>query len=59
MLLHLVTLIQALHDDCRGLAMVEYAVAGGLVTLTVVAAFVALGGGIEAGIERLVSIVVG
>lgn len=59
MLLHFVTLLQTFRRDSYGLAMVEYAVAGGLVTVTVVAAFLALGDGIEAGIVRLVSIVAG
>lgn len=39
--------------DEEGLTIVEYAVAGGLITATVVAAFVALGGAVETRIEQL------
>ncbi|MOA69406.1 Flp/Fap pilin component [compost metagenome] len=39
--------------DQEGMTMVEYAVAGGVITVAAVAAFIALGGSIESGINRL------
>ena len=39
--------------DEDGLTIVEYAVAGGLITGAVVLAFTALGGAVQADIERL------
>ncbi|MBC7200162.1 MULTISPECIES: Flp family type IVb pilin [Stutzerimonas] len=39
--------------DEDGLTIVEYAVAGGLITGAVVLAFTALGGAVQAEIERL------
>lgn len=39
--------------DENGLTIVEYAVAGGLVTAAVVASFTALGGAVDARIQTL------
>jgi len=39
--------------DEDGLTIVEYAVAGGLVTIAVVAAFLALGGAVDTNIRTL------
>lgn len=59
MLLHLITRIQStlytFHRDERGLTMVEYAVAGSLVTLGCALAFTNLGGAIETAINDLIS----
>ncbi|MCM8912305.1 Flp/Fap pilin component [compost metagenome] len=41
-------------NDEDGLTIVEYAVAGGLITLAVVAAFQALGGAVTARINELI-----
>lgn len=41
------------YRDTRGLTIVEYAVAGALITLLVVGAFIALGGNIQTAIEDL------
>ncbi len=41
-------------NDEEGLTAVEYAVAGSLVTVGVVAAFTALGGAVETAIDTLV-----
>ena len=41
----------------EGLTVVEYAVAGGLITLTVVAAFTELGAAVEARIRELIAAV--
>lgn len=56
MLLHLITLLRTFHRDDRGLTVVEYAIAGGLIGLAVIVAFEALGtnvGTIINGIEAL------
>lgn len=45
--------------DEEGLTIVEYAVAGGLITLGAVAAFVALGGTVSSAITCLRSAVLG
>jgi pilus assembly protein Flp/PilA len=47
-------LLAFLRDE-EGLTMVEYAVAGGLVTLGAVAAFTALGGAIQTRILALIA----
>lgn len=59
-------IIQAIKDsvvkfvkDEDGLTIVEYAVAGGLITVTVAAAFVALGGQVETKIDALCAAVNG
>ena len=41
------TSVQAFINDENGLTIVEYAVAGGLITLGAVAAFVTLGGNVK------------
>ncbi|WP_312570863.1 Flp family type IVb pilin [Stutzerimonas balearica] len=45
--------------DEDGLTIVEYAVAGGLITGAVVLAFTALGGAVQAEIERLTNAITG
>jgi pilus assembly protein Flp/PilA len=45
--------------DEQGLTIVEYAVAGGLITVAVVAAFVALGGAVNDRIVELTTAVGG
>ena len=45
--------------DEDGLTIVEYAVAGGLVTAAVVASFTALGGAVDARIQSLCSAIGG
>ena len=50
------TLLAFLRDE-EGLTMVEYAVAGGLVTLAAVAAFTALGTNVAAKIQALATTV--
>ncbi len=45
--------IQAFIKDEDGLTIVEYAVAGGLITLGAVAAFVTLGGNVKDAITSL------
>lgn len=59
-------IIQAIKDsvvkfvkDEDGLTIVEYAVAGGLITVTVAAAFVTLGGEVESKIDALCTAVNG
>ena len=47
------TSVQALIHDEDGLTIVEYAVAGGLITLGAVAAFVTLGGNVKDAITSL------
>ncbi|SDZ19322.1 Flp family type IVb pilin [Pseudomonas sp. NFIX28] len=47
------TLVVAFIKDEDGLTIVEYAVAGGLITLGAVAAFVTLGGNVSAAITSL------
>ncbi len=44
--------------DEDGLTIVEYAVAGGLITGAVVLAFTALGGAVQAEIERLTDAII-
>ena len=44
---------QAFIKDEGGLTIVEYAVAGGLITLAVVAAFITLGGNVGTAINSL------
>jgi pilus assembly protein Flp/PilA len=43
----------------EGLTTVEYAVAGTLITLAVVAAFTALGGAVSAQIQAIVNVLTG
>lgn len=45
--------VQAFIQDEEGLTIVEYAVAGGLITAAVVGAFTALGGAVEDKIEEI------
>ena len=47
------TSVQAFIKDENGLTIVEYAVAGGLITLGAVAAFVTLGGNVKDAITSL------
>ncbi len=47
------TSVQAFIKDENGLTIVEYAVAGGLITLGAVAAFVTLGGNVKDAITGL------
>ncbi|POA29682.1 MULTISPECIES: Flp family type IVb pilin [unclassified Pseudomonas] len=47
------TSIVKFSKDENGLTIVEYAVAGGLITIAVVAAFVALGGAVDTKIRAL------
>ena len=47
------TAIHAFIDDDNGLTIVEYAVAGGLITLGAVAAFITLGGNVSTAITSL------
>ena len=47
------TSVQAFIHDEDGLTIVEYAVAGGLITLGAVAAFVTLGGNVKDAITSL------
>ena len=47
------TSVQAFIKDENGLTSVEYAVAGGLITLGAVAAFVTLGGNVKDAITSL------
>ena len=49
-------ILKFLRDE-EGLTIVEYAVAGGLITLAVVAAFITLGGNVNDRIEALGSAV--
>ena len=45
--------VQAFIKDDNGLTIVEYAVAGGLITLGAVAAFITLGGNVSTAITSL------
>lgn len=45
--------------DEEGLTIVEYAVAGGLITVAVVAAFIALGGAVDTRIDAMTNAVNG
>ena len=47
------TSVQAFIKDENGLTIVEYAVAGGLITLGAVAAFITLGGNVKTAITSL------
>jgi pilus assembly protein Flp/PilA len=47
------TSLMALIKDEAGLTIVEYAVAGGLITLGAVAAFITLGGNVSTAITSL------
>lgn len=47
------TSVRAFIKDDNGLTIVEYAVAGGLITLGAVAAFITLGGNVSTAITSL------
>lgn len=47
------TSVRAFVKDDNGLTIVEYAVAGGLITLGAVAAFITLGGNVSTAITSL------
>lgn len=49
--------IQRFRRSDEGLATVEYAVAGALITLGIVTAFITLGDAVTVAIQRLVDIV--
>lgn len=51
--------IQRFRHSDEGLATVEYAVAGALITLGIVTAFITLGDTVTVAIQRLVDIVAG
>ncbi len=55
---HLKTAIVAFMRDERGLTMVEYAIAGALVTAAAVAAFTLLGGNVSTQITNLAGVVI-
>ncbi len=55
---HLKTAIVAFVRDERGLTMVEYAIAGALVTAAAVAAFTLLGGNVSQQIDNLANVVI-
>ncbi len=55
---HLKTAIVAFMRDERGLTMVEYAIAGALVTAAAVAAFTLLGGNVSTQINNLAGVVI-
>ncbi len=55
---NLKTAIVAFMRDERGLTMVEYAIAGALVTAAAVAAFTLLGGNVSQQINNLAGVVV-
>ncbi len=55
---HLKTAIVAFMRDERGLTMVEYAIAGALVTAAAVAAFTLLGGNVSTQIDNLANVVI-
>ena len=57
--LHVKALLAKFHRDEKGLTIVEYAVAGSLITLAVVAAFLALGGAVNNSITNLTDAVNG
>ena len=52
-LLAIRTSVRAFIKDDNGLTIVEYAVAGGLITLGAVAAFISLGGNVSTAITSL------
>ena len=52
-LLAIRTSVRAIIKDDNGLTIVEYAVAGGLITLGAVAAFITLGGNVSTAITSL------
>ncbi|KMM79973.1 Flp family type IVb pilin [Pseudomonas deceptionensis] len=52
-LLAIRTSVRAFIKDDNGLTIVEYAVAGGLITLGAVAAFITLGGNVSTAITSL------
>lgn len=52
-LLAIRTSVRAFVKDDNGLTIVEYAVAGGLITLGAVAAFITLGGNVSTAITSL------
>lgn len=47
------------YRDTRGLTIVEYAIAGGLIAIAVVVAFITLGGNVSDNIEDLGTAVTG
>lgn len=51
--LHIKAKLAKFHRDQHGLTIVEYAVAGGLITLAVVGAFLLLGNAVENNISAL------
>ena len=51
--------LAAVWGEQEGLTTVEYAVAGTLVTLAVIAAFTALGGAVSAQIQAIVNVLTG
>jgi pilus assembly protein Flp/PilA len=51
--------LAAIWAQEEGLTTVEYAVAGTLVTLAVIAAFTALGGAVSAQIQAIVNVLTG
>jgi pilus assembly protein Flp/PilA len=55
----LVKRLAAAWGQDEGLTTVEYAVAGTLVTLAVIAAFTALGGAVSAQIQAIVNVLTG
>ncbi len=55
---NLKTAIVAFMRDEKGLTMVEYAIAGALVTAAAVAAFTLLGGNVSTQITNLANVVV-
>ncbi len=55
---HLKTAIVAFMRDEKGLTMVEYAIAGALVTAAAVAAFTLLGGNVSTQIDNLANVVI-
>ena len=57
MVKHMLESLLAFMRDEEGLTMVEYAVAGGLITLTAVSAFTALGSQVAAKISSIATVV--
>ncbi len=55
---NLKTAIVAFMRDEKGLTMVEYAIAGALVTAAAVAAFTLLGGNVSTQIDNLANVVI-
>jgi len=47
------TVLKAFWQEETGLTMVEYAVAGSLITVAAIAAFTALGGAVATQIQRI------